>query len=39
MPTLAKLCDLKNIPDNIDGLDLSLMIQNPKNQSPRTSAF
>ncbi len=39
MPTLAQLCDLKDIPDDIDGLDLSFMIKNPDTKSPRTSAF
>ena len=39
MPTLAKLCDLKNIPDDFDGIDLSYMIENPTTKSPRTSAF
>jgi hypothetical protein len=39
MPTLAQLCNLKNTPDDIDGLDLSFMIQNPETTSPRTSAF
>ena len=39
MPTLAKLCDLKNIPNDFDGMDLSHMIQNPTTKSPRTSAF
>ena len=39
MPTLAQLCNLKDIPDDIDGLDLSFMIKNPDTKSPRTSAF
>ena len=39
MPTLARLCNLKNIPDDIDGIDLSYMIQNPATKSPRTAAF
>jgi len=39
MPTLAQFCNLKNIPDNLDGMDLSNMIQNPETKSPRTSAF
>jgi arylsulfatase A-like enzyme len=39
MPTLAQLCNLNNLPDDIDGLDLSFMIQNPETTSPRTSAF
>jgi len=39
MPTLAKLCGLKEEPTNIDGMDLSNMIQNPNTRSTRTSAF
>lgn len=39
MPTLASLCDIKVKPKNIDGLDMSKMIQNPKVSSPRKSAF
>lgn len=39
MPTLASLCNLKNIPNDFDGMDLSYMIQNPTTNSPRTSAF
>ena len=31
--------DLKNIPNDFDGMDLSHMIQNPTTKSPRTSAF
>lgn len=39
LPTLAKLCGLKNLPKDIDGLDLSEMIKTPKTASPRTHAF
>ncbi len=39
MPTLANLCDLKNVPADIDGLDMAPMIKNPGTASPRTSAF
>jgi len=39
MPTLANLCELKIRPSNIDGLDMTAMIQNPNTRSPRTSAF
>ncbi len=39
MPTLASLCDLKNMPDGIDGIDQSGMIQNPGTKTERTSAF
>jgi len=39
MPTLAKLCELKEEPNNIDGMDLSKMIQNPNSKSKRTNAF
>jgi arylsulfatase A-like enzyme len=39
MPTLANLCNLKNIPKNIDGIDMSPMIENPGTASPRTTAF
>jgi len=39
MPTLVNLCDLKVKPSNIDGMDMSEMIQNPNKKSPRTSAF
>jgi hypothetical protein len=39
MPTLATLCELKEGPNNIDGMDLSKMIQNPNTKSTRTSAF
>lgn len=39
MPTLAKLCDLKVKPENIDGMDMSKMIRDPNISSPRTAAF
>ena len=39
MPTLAGLCELKIQPKNIDGLDVSQMIKNPKAFSPRKGGF
>lgn len=39
MPTLAKFCGIETPLENIDGLDLSKMIQNPGTKSPRKSAF
>ena len=39
MPTLAKLCNLKVSPTDIDGMDMSEMIQDPNKVSPRTNAF
>lgn len=39
MPTLAKLCELKRTPKNIDGIDMSEIIEIPNTASPRTSAF
>ena len=39
MPTLAGLCELKIQPKNIDGLDMSQMIKNPKAFSPRKGGF
>ncbi len=39
VPTLARLCGLKDPPKNIDGMDLSEMIKTPKTASPRTHAF
>ncbi len=39
MPTLADLCGLKNLPRNLDGMDMSNMIRNPGTHSPRKAAF
>ncbi|QTD36425.1 sulfatase-like hydrolase/transferase [Polaribacter batillariae] len=39
LPTLANLCELKNIPKDIDGLDLSQMIKNSNSALPRKEAF
>ena len=39
MPTLANLCGLENKKAPIDGVDLSSMLINPDQKSPRTSAF
>lgn len=39
MPTLAKLCQLKKVPDGIDGIDMSAMIKTPNTPSPRDAAF
>jgi len=39
MPTLSKLCGLKTKLNNIDGIDLSNIIENPSIESPRKSAF
>ena len=39
MPTLANLCGFKNIPENIDGMDMSVMIKKPGMESPRKAAF
>ncbi|WP_117880555.1 sulfatase-like hydrolase/transferase [Aureibaculum luteum] len=39
MPTLSKLCGLENNKSTIDGIDLSSMLMNTQQKSPRTSAF
>ncbi|MDY7394299.1 sulfatase-like hydrolase/transferase [Aureibaculum sp. 2210JD6-5] len=39
MPTLTKLCGLKSNKIPIDGIDLSSMLINTEEKSPRTSAF
>lgn len=39
LPTIANLCGLGNTPKDIDGLDMSKMIKDPKSASSRTSAF
>ncbi|MBJ6367627.1 sulfatase family protein [Snuella sedimenti] len=39
MPTLAKLCNLSVTPTNLDGIDMSKMLQNPSMASPRNTAF
>lgn len=39
MPTLSNLCGFKTVLKNIDGIDVSQMIQDPKITSPRKSAF
>ncbi|WP_299557267.1 sulfatase-like hydrolase/transferase [Seonamhaeicola sp.] len=39
LPTLAALCGLEKVPDNIDGLDLSEMLRYPGKQSLRDLAF
>ena len=39
LPTIASLCGLNNTPKDIDGLDMSNMIKDPKSASTRTSAF
>ena len=39
LPTIANLSGIKNLPKNLDGLDMSEMIKEPKAASPRTSAF
>lgn len=38
-PTLAQLCSLKNVPSDIDGIDMSNMILKPGLTSDRNSAF
>lgn len=39
LPTIANLCGISNIPKDIDGIDMSRMITEPKSASPRTNAF
>jgi hypothetical protein len=39
MPTLASLCNLKNIPTDMDGIDQSNMLKVPNTKSKRNSAF
>ncbi|GAA4291668.1 sulfatase family protein [Aestuariibaculum suncheonense] len=39
MPTLANLCKLNKIETQIDGIDLSKMIENPKKATERNSGF
>jgi len=39
MPTLASLCGLDKVPNDLDGMDLSEMMQKPNTDSPRTGAF
>ncbi|WP_341216130.1 sulfatase-like hydrolase/transferase [uncultured Wocania sp.] len=39
LPTLSKLCNINNLPKNIDGLNMSEMIKVPNTASQRTDAF
>ena len=39
MPTLASLCNLKNIPNDMDGIDQSEMLEVPHTKSKRNTAF
>lgn len=38
-PTLAKLCDLNSLSENVDGIDMSEMIKTPNKASERTDGF
>ena len=39
LPTFASLCNLKNIPNDLDGINQKEMLQSPNTKSKRNSAF